>query len=312
MIFLVLVTIYIAVRFEWKMALATLAALLHDILVTIGVYSLAGFLVTPATVIAFLTILGYSIYDGIVVFDRVDENQKSMGGPGRGTYSEMVNTSLNQVLMRTLNTSITALLPILSLLVVGSLVLGATTLEEFALALLVGLAAGAYSSIFIASPLLAVLKEREPRNVALRSRTDSARGPLVPSARRAAAPLARGGRRGRDRARGRPDDGPGPVGGTGDDEGPSRRGPALAGGRRRSPPARGRRASASTTSVTRRLHGQPTGLDAAPCARAPAWLAGARAPALAVWCRPGSTGACSFELWASGAGAGRPARVDAP
>ena len=179
--FLVLVTIYIAIRFEWKMALATLAALLHDILVTVGVYSLAGFLVTPATVIAFLTILGYSIYDGIVVFDKVDENQRSMGGSGRGTYSEMVNSSLNQVLMRTLNTSITALLPILSLLVVGSLVLGATTLEEFALALLVGLAASAYSSIFIASPLLAVLKEREPRNVALRGRADSSRGPLVPS-----------------------------------------------------------------------------------------------------------------------------------
>ena len=185
--FLVLVTIFIAVRFEWKMALATLAALLHDVLVTVGVYSLAGFLVTPATVVAVLTILGYSIYDGIVVFDKVDENQKNMGGSGRGTYSEMVNSSLNQVLMRTLNTSITALLPILSLLVVGSLVLGATTLEEFALALLVGLATGAYSSIFIASPLLAVLKEREPRNVALRGRTDSSRGPLVPSGSRRAA-----------------------------------------------------------------------------------------------------------------------------
>lgn len=162
-IFLVLVSLYIAFRFEWKMALATLVALLHDILVTVGVYSLFGFEVTPATVIAVLTILGYSIYDGIVVFDRVDENAKALAVTGGSSYSTMVNDSLNQVLMRTLNTSITALLPILSLLVLGSLVLGATTLQEFALALFVGLAASAYSSIFIASPSLALLKEREER-----------------------------------------------------------------------------------------------------------------------------------------------------
>jgi preprotein translocase subunit SecF len=162
-IFLVLVSLYITIRFEWKMALATLVALVHDILVTVGVYSLFGFEVTPATVIAILTILGYSIYDGIVVFDRVDENAKVLAITGSSTYSVMVNDSLNQVLMRTLNTSITALLPILSLLVLGSLVLGATTLQEFALALFVGLASGAYSSIFIASPTLALLKEREER-----------------------------------------------------------------------------------------------------------------------------------------------------
>jgi preprotein translocase subunit SecF len=146
--------------------------------------------VTPATVIAILTILGYSIYDGIVVFDRVDENAKALAVKGRGSYSEMVNRSLNEVLMRTLNTSITALLPILSLLVIGSLVLGATTLEEFALALFIGLASGAYSSIFIASPVLALLKEREPANKARRERGDAARGPLVPTgARREAAPI---------------------------------------------------------------------------------------------------------------------------
>jgi preprotein translocase subunit SecF len=137
--------------------------------------------VTPATVIAVLTILGYSIYDGIVVFDRVDENAKALASSGKTTYSQMVNDSLNEVLMRTLNTSVTALLPILSLLVIGSLVLGATTLQEFALALFIGLASGAYSSIFIASPLLAILKEREPRWKALRKRLDTGRGPLTPS-----------------------------------------------------------------------------------------------------------------------------------
>jgi preprotein translocase subunit SecF len=161
--FLIAITLYISLRFEFKMALPTLAALIHDVLITIGVYSLAGFEVTPATVIALLTILGFSIYDGIVVFDKVDENTKLVGTSHNLTYGGMVNMSLNQVLMRSLNTSITALLPVGSLLVLGSFILGATTLEEFALALLIGLFAGAYSSIFIASPLLAVLKEREPR-----------------------------------------------------------------------------------------------------------------------------------------------------
>jgi preprotein translocase subunit SecF len=161
--FLVALTIYISFRFELKMAIPTVIALVHDILVTIGVYSLAGFEVTPATVVSLLTILGFSIYDGIVVFDKVDENTPLVSVSNNLSYGGMVNLSLNQVLMRSLNTSITALLPVGSLLVLGSFVLGATTLEEFALALLVGLFAGAYSSIFIASPLLAVLKEREPR-----------------------------------------------------------------------------------------------------------------------------------------------------
>jgi preprotein translocase subunit SecF len=170
LVFLVVVSIFITVRFEFKMALATLAALVHDLLVTIGVYSLFGFPVTPATVIAILTILGYSIYDGIVVFDRVDENARRLAGNSPVTYAGMVNGSLNQVLMRTLNTSITALIPILSLLVVGSLILGAGTLQEFALALFIGQLSGAYSSIFIASPLLAILKEREPKLAALKAR----------------------------------------------------------------------------------------------------------------------------------------------
>lgn len=184
--FLIAITIYITLRFEWKMALATLAALFHDIFITVGVYSIFGFEVTPATVIAFLTILGYSIYDGIVIFDKVEENTRGLASSGRMTYSEMANLSLNQALMRSLNTSITALLPISSLLVVGSWILGAGTLEEFALALLVGLASGAYSSIFIATPLLAILKERETRFASIRQRLAARGAPsgpvLTPSA----------------------------------------------------------------------------------------------------------------------------------
>jgi preprotein translocase subunit SecF len=177
--FLVAITIYISLRFEWRMAVATLVALVHDILFTLSVYSLTGFEVTPATVVAILTILGYSIYDGIVVFDRVDENAKVLATTGATTYTTMVNDSLNQVLMRTLNTSITALLPVGSLLVIGSFVLGAATLQEFALALFIGLAAGTYSSPLIASPVLAWLKEREPRYASLRNRLEGRTAPLV-------------------------------------------------------------------------------------------------------------------------------------
>jgi preprotein translocase subunit SecF len=177
--FLVAIMIYISLRFEWRMAVATLVALIHDILFTLSVYSLTGFEVTPATVVAILTILGYSIYDGIVVFDRVDENARLLASSGAITYSTMVNDSLNQVLMRTLNTSITALLPVASLLIIGSFVLGAATLQEFALALLIGLAASAYSSPLIASPVLAWLKEREPRYASLRNRLEGRSVPLV-------------------------------------------------------------------------------------------------------------------------------------
>jgi preprotein translocase subunit SecF len=175
-VFLILVTIYIAFRFELKMAIPTLVALVHDVIITVGVYSLTGLEVTPATVIAVLTILGYSIYDGIVVFDKVDENTRLVSSTGGLSYGGMVDVSLNQALMRSLNTTMTALLPVMSLLVVGSWMLGATVLEEFALALLIGLFAGAYSSIFIASPLLAVLKEREPRYRDLRKRIDARGG----------------------------------------------------------------------------------------------------------------------------------------
>ena len=172
-IFLVAVVIYITFRFEGKMAIAALIALVHDILVTIGVYALSGFTVSPATVIAFLTILGYSLYDTIVVFDKVEENTKGLAASGRITYTETVNLSMNQVLMRSINTSVVAIMPILSILVIGAYFLGASALEDFGLALFIGLLTGAYSSIFIAAPVLAVMKEREPRYSQIRQRLAS-------------------------------------------------------------------------------------------------------------------------------------------
>ncbi len=161
-VFMVLVGIYIAWRFEWRMALAAILAMLHDVLISVGVYSLIGFEVTPATVVAFLTILGFSLYDTIVVFDKVKDNIDKFG-PSRTSMADITNVSMNQVLMRSLNTSLAAVLPVLSLLVLGSGILGAIALREFAIALLVGLITGSYSSIFIASPLLTIFKQRESR-----------------------------------------------------------------------------------------------------------------------------------------------------
>src|SRR5581483_10873836 len=148
-------------------------------------YSLTGFQVSPDTVIAVLTVLGYSLYDTVVVFDRIRENAKGLGASGRITYSDMVNLSMNQTLARSINTSLVAIIPVLSVLVVGSFILGATSLQDFGLALVIGLTSGAYSSIFVASPLLALMKEREPRYVTIRQRleTRGERGPgLTPAA----------------------------------------------------------------------------------------------------------------------------------
>ena len=166
-------TLYISVRFEFKMAVAAIVAVIHDILVTVGIYSLTGFQVTPDTVVAVLTVLGYSLYDTVVVFDRIRENSKGLGASGRITYSEMVNLSMNQTLARSINTSLVAIVPVLSVLVVGSFILGATSLQDFGLALVIGLTSGAYSSIFIASPLLAMMKEREPRYTTIRQRLEA-------------------------------------------------------------------------------------------------------------------------------------------
>ena len=161
-VFLILVSLFIAWRFEWRMALAAIAAMLHDVLISVGVYSVLQLEVTPATVIAFLTILGFSLYDTIVVFDKVKENTARFSS-ARLPYDDVINVSMNQVLMRSLNTSVAAVLPVLSLLVVGAGFLGAIALREFALALFVGLITGSYSSIFIAAPLLATLKGRSPK-----------------------------------------------------------------------------------------------------------------------------------------------------
>ena len=160
--FMVLVGIYIAWRFEWRMAIAAILAMLHDVLISVGIYSIIGFEVTPATVVAFLTILGFSLYDTIVVFDKVKDNIEKFG-PSRTSMADITKVSMNQVLMRSLNTSLAAVLPVLSLLVLGSGVFGAIALREFAIALLVGLITGSYSSIYIASPLLSIFKQRESR-----------------------------------------------------------------------------------------------------------------------------------------------------
>lgn len=169
-VFFIVITLYITLRFEWRMAIGALAAVVHDVLISVGIYSVFGFEVTPATVVAFLTILGFSLYDTIVVFDKVHENSRKLLGGGRVTYGDVVNVSMNQVLMRSINTSLAALLPVLSLLVVGSWLMGAVALKDFALALFVGLLTGSYSSIFVATPILAMLKEREPKHRATMER----------------------------------------------------------------------------------------------------------------------------------------------
>jgi len=169
-VFLVLVTIYISIRFEPKMAVGAIAALFHDLLATAGIYALLGIAVTPATVIALLTLLGYSLYDTVVVFDKIRENVGASGSTGRQTYTDVVNDSVNKVLMRSINTSLSTLLPIGALLFVGVFLFHATTLEDLAVALFIGTIVGTYSSIFIASPILAALKEREPRYASVRER----------------------------------------------------------------------------------------------------------------------------------------------
>jgi preprotein translocase subunit SecF len=174
-VFLVAVVLFLAVRFEPKMAIGAIAALLHDIIVTAGVYSLIGFEVTPSTVIGFLTILGFSLYDTVVVFDKVDENVKDLERTASMTWSEAANLAVNQTLMRSINTTVIALLPVAGLLFVGAGLLGVGTLKDLALVLFVGLAAGAYSSIVLATPIVADLKEREPEVQALRRRVQARR-----------------------------------------------------------------------------------------------------------------------------------------
>jgi preprotein translocase subunit SecF len=193
--FLIVIVIYLSIAFEWRMAAGAFVALAHDIVITIGVYALTGFQVSPATVIGLLTILGYSLYDTVVVFDKVRENTAPILGTRKSTYSEAANLALNQTLVRSINTSLTALLPVAAILVVGTLLLGNGELKDLSLVLFVGMLSGTYSSIFIATPVLADLKEREPqykqlaRQVALRASGGRA---ALRKAKSAPAPTAAG------------------------------------------------------------------------------------------------------------------------
>ncbi|MDH4168212.1 MAG: protein translocase subunit SecF [Acidimicrobiia bacterium] len=175
LVFFVLIAVYISIRLEWKMAVGALAAVVHDIVISVGVYAVFQFEVTPATVIAFLTIMGYSLYDTMVVYDKVRELARRVGPTGRYTYTEIMNLALNQTMARSINATFTSVLPVLSMLVVGSLILGAVTLQEFGIALLVGLVVGGYSSVVVASDVVARLKEREPAYVQIREKL-AARG----------------------------------------------------------------------------------------------------------------------------------------
>jgi preprotein translocase subunit SecF len=190
-IFLILVTAYISLRFEWKMAVGALGALAHDLVITAGIYALVGREVTPETVIAILTILGYSLYDDVVIFDKIKENTENPAVVARETYAGVANMSLNQTLMRSVNTSLVVLLPIGALLLFGG-----STLKDFAFALFVGVASGTYSSIFVAAPILTLLKENEPRyqQIRLRAEARAARPGLrgVPSREALAAATSEG------------------------------------------------------------------------------------------------------------------------
>jgi preprotein translocase subunit SecF len=184
--FMVVIVLYLSIAFEWKMAVAAFVALIHDLVIATGVYALTGFQVSPATVIGLLTILGYSLYDTVVVFDKVRENTAGLLGGARTTYSQAANLALNQTLVRSINTSVIALLPVAAILFVGGGLLGAGELKDLALVLFVGMLSGTYSSIFIATPVLCDLKEREPQYQALAKRV-SVREAGGRAAKRAAA-----------------------------------------------------------------------------------------------------------------------------
>lgn len=235
LIFLALVALVISLYFRtWKMAAAGLVALIFDLTLTVGVYSLVGFEVTPASVIGFLTILGYSLYDTVVVFDKVRENTEHVTASTKYTYGEAANLAVNQTLVRSINTSVVALLPVASILFIGAFLLGAGTLKDISLALFVGIAAGTLSSIFIATPLLVDLRRREPELVAqaervARRRTEEARGG------------GSGRRRAAESEPGSPEDESGELIAAGPSQSPSWGSPPPARGQRNQP-RRGRRA----------------------------------------------------------------------
>ncbi|MEV4756754.1 protein translocase subunit SecF [Micromonospora sp. NPDC049559] len=192
-IFIVLVAIYLILRFEWRMAVGAVSSLFLNLILTAGIYSLVGFEVTPSTVIGFLTILGFALYDVVVVFDKVQENTRSITASSTQTYAEAANLAINQTLMRSINTGLVALLPVGGLLFIGAGLLGAGTLKDLGLVLFVGMAIAVYSSIFFATPVLVTLKDYEPRIQAhtrrvLGRRSAVARGEVTPKGARAPRP----------------------------------------------------------------------------------------------------------------------------
>lgn len=174
-VFLLLVALFLTIYFEWRMAVAALIALAHDLIITIGIYALIGLEVTPASVIGLLTILGYSLYDTVVVFDKVKENTRGITGQSIVTYDEAANLAINQTIVRSVNTSIVALLPILAIIIVGAYILGAGTLLDLAVALGIGMVIGTFSSIFLATPILAQLKSATPEMKSLATRVRARR-----------------------------------------------------------------------------------------------------------------------------------------
>ncbi len=241
LVFLALVSVFLAVYFEPRMALAALIALVHDVLVTAGIYSLVGFEVTPASVIGLLTILGFSLYDTVVVFDKVKENTRGLLGLTRRTYAEAANLAINQTLMRSINTSFIAVLPVLGLLVIGVGLLGVGTLKDLALVQMVGIVAGAVSSIFLATPLMVDFTMRRPAYQQQAERVAQRREKL---ARKATADSEREGEAAPQRPHG-------------DSGTPPEDAPVAAG----VPPKAGKTAS-------RRRRGQPTGRSGRPSGKA--------------------------------------------
>ncbi|GAA3447553.1 protein translocase subunit SecF [Planomonospora venezuelensis] len=175
-VFMLAIILYLTMAFEWKMALAAIVALIHDLVITAGVYAWSGFEVTPATLLGFLTILGYSLYDAVVVFDMIKEVTAKLGTTSKVTYTQAANDALNHTLIRSLNTTLVAILPVAAILFIGTTLFGAGTLKDLSLALFVGMLVGTYSSLCVATPLLVTLKEREPRYQAIARRLASTGG----------------------------------------------------------------------------------------------------------------------------------------
>jgi preprotein translocase subunit SecF len=192
-IFLIVVTIYISIRFQWRMAAGALVALLHDLIIAAGVYPIVGFEVSPSTIVGLLTILGFSLYDTVVVYDKVNENSKDITAGSRLTFTEAANTAVNQTLMRSINTSLISLLPVAGLLFVGAGILGVGTIKDLALILFVGLASGAYSSLFLATPVVVDLVELQPQYKELTKRVTAKRASEAARAQAEAVALAGGG-----------------------------------------------------------------------------------------------------------------------